>query len=82
LGEFEWGRFFTPCPLEFGESANKRREAGFMVFTVEPCFVPSMKRCLHGEFKEARARAGLKAHTPNNLGVSSTWLIFQEVIFE
>jgi hypothetical protein len=83
LGEFEWGRLFTPSPLEHGESANKRREAGFMVFIVEPCYVPSTKRRLHGVFKEAGVRAGLKTHAPNNLAVRGTRLIFQEeVIFE
>jgi hypothetical protein len=49
-----------------------------MVLVVEPCPVPSSKRGLHVELKEADARAGLKAHTPNNLSVSVTRLVFQE----
>jgi hypothetical protein len=80
LREFQWGRLFTQCPLELGESSYERREAGFMVLTVEPCSVLSTKGRLHGEFKEAGTRAGLKIHTPNNLAVSGARLIFQEEI--
>jgi hypothetical protein len=54
-----------------------------MLFIIEPCPMPSTKRRLHGKIKEASARAGMVTHTPNNLLVSSTRLIFQEkVIFE
>jgi hypothetical protein len=51
-----------------------------MVFTIEPCPMPSLKQSFHGKFKEASARAGLKTHTSNNLSVSDTRLIFQEEI--
>jgi hypothetical protein len=78
--EFQWGRLFTPGPLELGESAYKRREAGFMVLIVEPCSMPSTEGRLHGEFKEASERVGLKTHAPNNLAVSGAQLIFQEEI--
>jgi hypothetical protein len=76
VGEFERSRFLTPSPLEFRESAYKGREARFMVFAVEPCSVQSSKRSLHRKIKEVVARAGLKTHTPNNLTVSGTRLIF------
>jgi hypothetical protein len=79
-GEFKRSRFFTPSPLKFRESAYKRRESRFMVLIVEPHPVPSPKRSLHREIKEAGARAGLKAHTPNNLTVSGTRLIFHEKV--
>jgi hypothetical protein len=55
---------------------HKGREARFM--SLEPCPVPSPKRSLHRKIKEARARSGLKTHTPNDLTVSDTRLIFQE----
>jgi hypothetical protein len=44
-GEFEWVGFFTPSPLELGESTNKMREARFMIITIEPCPMPSTRRC-------------------------------------
>jgi hypothetical protein len=44
-GELKWGAFFTPSSLELRESTNERREAGFMILTIEPCPTPSMKRC-------------------------------------
>jgi hypothetical protein len=76
MREFERCGFFSPSPLKFRESAYKGREAWFMVLIVEPHFVPSLKRGFHGKFKKADTRAGLKTHTPNNLLVSGTCLIF------
>jgi hypothetical protein len=76
MRKFERCGFFAPSPLKF-------REAWFIILIVELCPAPSPKRGLHGELKEADVRAGLKAHTPNNLSVSDTRLVFQEkVIFE
>jgi hypothetical protein len=80
VGEFERSRFFSPSPLKFRESAYKRREARFLVFTLEPRPMPSPKRSLHREIKKAGVRVSSKAHTPNSLTVSSTWLIFQEKV--
>jgi hypothetical protein len=80
IGEFKRSRFFTPRPLKFRESANKRREAGFMVLIVEPCPVPSLKGSLHRKVKEASTRAGLETHTPDNLVVSGTRVVFQEKV--
>jgi hypothetical protein len=71
---------FTPSPLEFRESAHKGREARFMILVVESCPVPSLKRSLHRKIKEVSARAGLKTHTPDDLTVSGTQLIFQEKV--
>jgi hypothetical protein len=51
-----------------------------MVFIVEPCPVPSLKRSLHRQIKEAGERVGLKTHTPNNHMVGGTRLIFQEKV--
>jgi hypothetical protein len=82
MREFYRSGHFTPSPLEFRESANKGREAGFMVITVEPHLVPSPKRGFHGKFKKAATRPGLKTHSPNNLLVSRTRLVFQEVILD
>jgi hypothetical protein len=78
--EFERGRFFTPRPLKFRELAYKRREAGFMVLTVEPHPVPSLKRSFHRKVEEAGERAGLETHTLDNLAISSTRLVFQEKV--
>jgi hypothetical protein len=80
VGEFKRSSLFTPWPLKFRESACKRREARFVVLIVEPCPMPSPKGSLHWEVKEASVRAGLEAHTPDNLAVSSAWLIFQEKV--
>jgi hypothetical protein len=63
-----------------GTSQQRGGEAEFMVFTIEPCHMPSPKQSFHGKVKEADARAGLKTHTSNNLSVSGTRLIFQEDI--
>jgi hypothetical protein len=78
MGEFEWGRLFTPSPLEPRESANKGREAWFMVLTIEPCPVPSPERSLHGKIEKADARACLKTHTSNDLLISNARLIFEK----
>jgi hypothetical protein len=82
MEEFKRSMFFTPWPLKFRESANERREDGFVVLTVEPRLVPSLKGGLHWEVKEAGMRARLETHTSDNLAVSSTRLIFQEVALE
>jgi hypothetical protein len=52
-----------------------------VVLIVKPRPVPSPKSGLHGKFKKADVRAGLKTHTSNNLSLSDTRLIFQEKIF-
>jgi hypothetical protein len=74
--EFERSRLFAPSSLELQEPANKGGEAGFMVFTIEPCPVPSPKQSFHEKLKEVSVRVGLKSHTSNNLLVSVTQLIF------
>jgi hypothetical protein len=76
VGEFERSELFTPNPLELREPVNKWGEVGFMVFTVEPCHVPSLKQSFHGKVKEASTKEGLKTHTSNNLSVNGTRLIF------
>jgi hypothetical protein len=81
MREFEWCGFFAPSPLKFRELTYKGREAWFMILIVEPRPMPSPKRGLHGKFKKADTRACLKTHTPNNLSVSDTRLIFQEKSF-
>jgi hypothetical protein len=81
-GEFKRGRFFTPRPLKFREATYERREAGFMVLVVEPRPVPSLKGSLHGKVKEAGVKAGLETHALGNLAVSSTRLVFKNVILE
>jgi hypothetical protein len=70
MGMFKRSRLFTPGPLKFRESTYKKREAGFVVLTVEPCPVPSPKVGLHRKVKEVDARAGLESHVPDNLLVS------------
>jgi hypothetical protein len=75
-GKFERSRFFTPSPLKFRDSAHKGTEARLMILIVEPGPVPS----LHRNIKEADVRVGLKTHTPDDLKVSGTRLIFQEKI--
>jgi hypothetical protein len=47
MREFKMGQFFTPRPLKFRELAYKRREARFVVLTVEPRLMPSLKGSLH-----------------------------------
>jgi hypothetical protein len=64
MREFKRRGFFAPSPSKFRESAYKGREAWFIVLTVEPRHVPSLKRSLHGKFKKADTRAGLKTHNP------------------
>jgi hypothetical protein len=80
MGEFTGGRFSTPRPLEFKESAYKRREAGFMALIVEPRPVPSPTGSLHQKVKEAGVRAGLETYASDNLVISGTWLVFHEKI--
>jgi hypothetical protein len=63
------------------EPAYKRREARFVVLTVEPHPMPSPKGSLHRKVKEACVRTGLETHAPDNLAVSNTRLVFQEKIF-
>jgi hypothetical protein len=76
MGEFKRSRFFTPRPLKFRELAYERREAGFVVLTVEPCPMPSSKGSLHQDVNEASVKAGLETHSPDNLAFSDTRLIF------
>jgi hypothetical protein len=80
MGEFKRSRLFTPSPLKFRESPYERREARFVVLTVEPRPMPSLKGSLHREVKEAGVRAGLETHTSDNLAVSDARLIFQEEV--
>jgi hypothetical protein len=44
LGKLEWSQLFAPSVVELKEMAHKEREVGLMVFTIEPCPVPSLKR--------------------------------------
>jgi hypothetical protein len=60
--------------------ANERREVGFMILTIEPCPVPSVKGGFQVKFQNTSTGAGLKTHAPNNLSVGGTWLVFQEEI--
>jgi hypothetical protein len=54
-----------------------------VVLAVEPCLVPSREGSLHRKVKEAGVRVGLETRAPDNLAVSSAWLIFQEkIVFE
>jgi hypothetical protein len=74
--EFDRSRIFGPSPLVLGESTYEGGEAGFMVLTIEPSPVPPSKKILHWEVKKAALRASLETHTPDNLSVSGTRLIF------
>jgi hypothetical protein len=78
--EFKRSRFFTPWPLKLRESAYERREARFMVLTVEQGFVPSPKGSLHQKVKEASVRVDLETHTSDSLEVSSAQLVFQKKV--
>jgi hypothetical protein len=80
LGEFEWSWVFTPSSLELRESANKRRDASFMVLTIEPCPMPSPQGRFHGNVQKASVRAGLKTYAPNDFLVYDARLILQEKI--
>jgi hypothetical protein len=60
--------------------ANKWREARFMVFTIEPRFMPSLKRSLQRKIKEVMMRATLDVDTTDNLPLGCTWLILQEEV--
>jgi hypothetical protein len=51
-----------------------------MVLVGEPGPVPSLKRSLHQKVEEAGVRAGLETHTPDNLAVSGTRVVFQEKV--
>jgi hypothetical protein len=66
--------------LKFREPAYKRRVAGFMVPTVQPCPMPSPKGSLHHKVEEAGTRVGLETHAPDNLVVSGTRLVFQQKV--
>jgi hypothetical protein len=59
LRSFERSRFFTPSSLELEKSAYEGREVGFVLLTVEPCFMTSPERILQGEIKETSTREGL-----------------------
>jgi hypothetical protein len=83
LGELSGDRFFVPCPLELREMTYEWREAGFMVFTVEPSPVPSTERRLHLKTNKTTIRTSLKTNAIDNLSVDGAGLVFQEdVIFE
>jgi hypothetical protein len=51
-----------------------------MVLVGEPRPVPSLKRSLHRKVEETGVRAGLETHTPDNLAVSGTQVVFQEKV--
>jgi hypothetical protein len=65
-----------PSPLILRESAHKRREVGFMVFTIKLSHVSSHERRFHQKVEEATQRASLESNASNNLMVSGTWLVF------
>jgi hypothetical protein len=69
--------------LELRESANKRREARFVILAIQPCSVPSLGIHLHGKIKETGTRAGLETHTSNELLASGARPILQkEIVLE
>jgi hypothetical protein len=83
LRELEWSQLFTPSSSELGKLANEGREARLMVFTINPCPVPSPQRSFQRKVKKSSARLSLETYASNNLSVSDTWLIFQkEVVFK
>jgi hypothetical protein len=47
-----------------------------VIFTINPCFMPTLKRRFHGEVKEATPGAGLESHALNNLSFVGTCLVF------
>jgi hypothetical protein len=49
---FKKSQLLAPGLLEFGESADKRREAGFVVLTIEPCLVPSRREDFKGRSRK------------------------------
>jgi hypothetical protein len=49
LRSFERSRLFTPGSLELRESSYEGGEAGFIVLTVESCFVPSPEGFFQGK---------------------------------
>jgi hypothetical protein len=51
-----------------------------MILTIEPCPMPSTKRCFQGKFMKSGTRAVLKTHALDNLSISGTRMIFQEEI--
>jgi hypothetical protein len=57
--------------------ANKRREARFMIFTIELGLVPSLERGLQRKIKEDTMWVRLDADTTNNLPLGCAWLILQ-----
>jgi hypothetical protein len=77
MGEFSRSWPFMPSPLILGKLANKRVEAGFMVFAIKPSHVPSLDRQFHWKLEEATKRASLESNAPNNYLVSTAWLVFQ-----
>jgi hypothetical protein len=53
-GNFRDSRFLNPSTIVLMDVANKRREARFMVFAIEPGFVPSLEGSLQRKIKEVR----------------------------
>jgi hypothetical protein len=53
LRSFERSRFFTPGSLELQELAYEGGEAGFMIFMVKPCSMPSPEGVFQGRIKKA-----------------------------
>jgi hypothetical protein len=80
LGEFEWSWLLTPCSLELEEMGNTRREARFMVLTVEPSHMPSPQRSFQRKVKKASVRVGLKTHALDDFPVCGARLILQEKV--
>jgi hypothetical protein len=80
LGELEWSRLFIPSCLELRELAYEWREAQFMVLTIEPCAVPSLRRRFQGKIKEVSTRASLKAYPSNDFLICGTRLVFQKEV--
>jgi hypothetical protein len=65
-------------PLKFRESAYEGRKAGFMIFTIKPCCVPSPDRSFHGEVEEDATRASMESSASDDLLLFDAWLIFQK----
>jgi hypothetical protein len=76
--DWEFGRcgFFGPSTTEHRESANEGGEPRFMVFTIKPGLVPSLKRSLHWQIQEATTGMRLEAYATNYL-IIGTGLILQ-----
>jgi ribosome-associated protein YbcJ (S4-like RNA binding protein) len=74
------GRLLNPRVIVLGVSANKGRQAGLVVLTIEPLGVPALERGFQRKGQETPVGLSLNADSAHHLVVGGAQLVLQEKV--